>query len=89
MFCSQWINVELFLNLIYSGVWDPNIRIEPPKTSPPPQTKRLEGLADHMGNGDIPVNGTDEPDHQGLERTGRWESHAKHILIFKICLKKF
>ncbi|XP_071822946.1 electroneutral sodium bicarbonate exchanger 1-like isoform X2 [Apostichopus japonicus] len=53
------------------GVWDPNIRIEPPKTSPPPQTKRLEGLADHMGNGDIPVNGTDEPDHQGLERTGR------------------
>ncbi|PIK59524.1 sodium bicarbonate cotransporter [Apostichopus japonicus] len=45
--------------------------LKPPKTSPPPQTKRLEGLADHMGNGDIPVNGTDEPDHQGLERTGR------------------
>lgn len=44
-----------------------------------------------MGNGDIPVNGTDEPDHQGLERTGRWETHAKHILIlnFEILFKKF
>lgn len=54
------------------GVWDPNIRIEPPKTSPPPQTKRLEGFADHLGNGHVDgADGADEHDHPGLDRTGR------------------
>ncbi|XP_071942558.1 sodium-driven chloride bicarbonate exchanger-like isoform X2 [Antedon mediterranea] len=54
------------------GVWDPNIRIEPPKVAPPP-THRLE-LDHHDGcrsNGYSGDHGEDEEKKEGLERTGR------------------
>ncbi|XP_033100508.1 electroneutral sodium bicarbonate exchanger 1-like [Anneissia japonica] len=53
------------------GVWDPNIRIEPPKVAPPP-THRLE--SDHHDGGRSnghADHGEDEEKKEGLERTGR------------------
>ncbi|XP_072180717.1 electroneutral sodium bicarbonate exchanger 1-like isoform X2 [Diadema setosum] len=55
------------------GAWDPNIRIEPPKTAPS-QAKRLSAYPSASPNGH--VEGIDDTDgghenHEGLERTGR------------------
>ncbi|XP_063956817.1 sodium bicarbonate cotransporter 3-like isoform X13 [Lytechinus pictus] len=62
------------------GAWDPNIRIEPPKTVPS-QAKRLshfqtpnghaEGIDEEDGGGGGGGGGGHNGEHEGLERTGK------------------
>ena len=61
------ISISYALSFHLPGVWDPDIRIEPPKTAPP-TTNRLSSLQPANGH----IEGCDEENkHEGLEFSGR------------------
>ena len=60
-------SMKLTINWSDLGVWDPDIRIEPPKVAPP-ATNRLGGHQPSNGH----IEGCDDDNkHEGLDFTGR------------------